>query len=143
MFGRKKKQEEAPTPNLNNYQKRLEILNKNIDLNKLTAEIEKFLKKSDDPFDFATYTIHEFPEKKLKVIKIDYGMKRPTTKFLVVIEGDSNQLQILDQLPTNYGTYAAALLISPVLFLPTIINAQVFYNNLWAFIESTVKSLES
>lgn len=84
-----------------------------------------------------------FPEKKLKVFKIDYGMKRPTTKFLVVIEGDSNQLQILDQLPTNYGTYAAALLVSPVVFLPNIINAQAFYNKLWAFIESTVKSLES
>lgn len=57
-FGRKKKQDEVPAPNLSNYQKRLEISNKNIDLGRLTTEIEKFLKKSDDPFDFATYTIH-------------------------------------------------------------------------------------
>lgn len=142
MFGRKKKQEEVRAPDLNKYQKRLEISNKNIDLSKLSTGLEKFLNRSDDPDYFATYTIHEFPENKLKVFKIDYGMRRPTTKLLVVIEGDSNHLQILDYLPTNYAVYAQALLVSWVIFAPNIINAQVYYNRLWEFIESTVKSLE-
>lgn len=143
MFGRKKKQVEAPTSNADNYQMRLEILGKNIDLRKLSAEIEKFLTKSSDPFDFNTYTIHDFPEKQLKVFNIDYGLRKPTTKFLVVIEGDSNHLRILDRLPTNYAAYAQALLISPIIFFPTVINAQVFYNRLWEFIVRIVKSLES
>jgi hypothetical protein len=140
VFGRKKKQEVSQS-DLDKTTKRLEVLNKSIDVNKLASEIAKFLTKSDDPFDYCTYTYHELAEKKLRVFKIEYGFKSPTTKFLVVIEGDSNQLQILDHLPPNYADYAATLLVSFAVFLPSIINARVFYNKLWAFIEDNVTAL--
>jgi hypothetical protein len=112
-------------------------------LSKLTTEIEKFLNKPADISNYATFTVHDFPEKKLKVFKIEHGVRRPTTKLLVVIVGDSNNLQILDRLPTNYAAYAAGILISAPIFLPDIINAKVFYNKLWEFIARTVKALES
>ena len=142
MFGRKKKEEASEPPKLDNYQKQLEIVSKNIDLVKLTFEIEKFLSKTDDPFNYCTYTIHNFPENKLKVFKIEHGMKRPTTKLLIVIEGDSNNLRILDRLPTNYAAIAGAILISFPIFLPGIINARAYHAKLWEFIAKTVKSLE-
>ena len=142
MFGWKKKKQKESKPDLNDFKTKLEISNKNIDLNKLSLEIETFLKKSDDPFDYAEYSIHEFPEDKLKVFKIEYGIKSPTTKFLVVIEGDSNNLKISDHLSRNYATYAEILLISHVLFLPKLVNAKVYHVKLWQHIEETVQSLE-
>ena len=143
MFGRKKKKEQEPKSNLNEAKKKLEKLNKNIDLEKLNSAIENFLKKSDNPYDYAEYTIHEFPEDKLKVFKIEYGIKSPTTKFLIVIEGDRNNLRISDHLTRNFVTYAEILLISHVLFLPALVNAKVYYAKLWQHIENTVKSLEN
>ena len=144
MFGWKKKQkQEESKPNLNEAKKKLEILNKNIDLEKLNFEIENFLKKSDDPYDYAEYTIHEFPEDKLKVFKIEYGIKSPITKFLIVIEGDSNNLRISDHLTRNFVAYAEILLISHVLFLPALVNAKAYYVKLWQHIENTIKSLEN
>ena len=127
---------------MSGIKKKLEILNKNIELNKLIYEIKTFLKKCTDPFDYATYTIHEFPEDKLKIFKIEYGIKNPTTKFFVVIKGDSNNLQILDHVPTDYASLAQTFLISETMFLPRILNAKLFHNKLWKFIENTVKSLE-
>jgi hypothetical protein len=142
MFGRKKKQEQPESPDPKVLKKRLELANKSIDISKLVAGIESFLTKSDDPFDANIYSLYDFPEKNLKVFKIEHGMRKPRTTFLVVIEGNSNDLRILDHLPTNYANYAAALLISTVIFFPSIINAQVFYNKLWDFIEKTAVSLE-
>jgi len=142
MFGRKKKQDDLK-PDLSVYKKKLEVLNKNIDLTKLTSEIETFLKKSDDPFDYATYTIREFPEDKLKVFKIEYGIKSPTTKFFIALDGDSNNLIIADHPIRNYKAYAEILLVLQEFGLPKLFNAKAFYSKLWKFIEDTVKSLEN
>jgi len=141
MFGRKKKEKEIK-PEEHNHKKRLEILNKNIDLDKLISKIEEFLKKLDDPFDYATYTIEEFPEEEIKIVKIEYGMKSPTSRFFVILKGNNDDLSISDHLPTNYGAYAEMLGIGVMFGLPKLFNAKAFHSKLWKKIEELVAELE-
>ena len=142
MFGwkKKKKQEELkPEPNTG---KKIEIVNKNIDLEKLCSEIENFLKKSDDPFDYAEYKIFELPENKGKYFKIEHGMKSPTAKFVIVIEGDENNLRIYDYIPKNHALFAE-FVITDIGAVYKYINAQSFKNKLWSHVVKTVESLEN
>ena len=142
MFGwKKKKKKEIISEVPSNSNQSLEILDKNIDLKKLTAEIENFLKKSDDPFDYAEYTIHDLPEKKGKYFKIEHGMKSPTAKFVIVMEGNENNLKIYDHIPKNYPLFAD-FVISDLGAVYKYVNAKAFKVKLWDFIVKTTKSLE-
>ena len=143
MFGWKKKKDKeikSDIPSSNSNQT-LEILNKNIDMKKLTNEIEKFLKKSDDPFDYVEFTIHDLPEDKGKYFKIEHGMKRPTVKFVIVIEGDENNLKIYDHIPKNHALFAE-FVITDLGAVFKYVNAKSFKVKLWQFIVKTVESLE-
>ena len=139
---KKKKKQEESKPDLSDAKKKLEILNKNIDLEKLYSEIEIFLKKSDDPFDYAEYKIYDLPENKGKYFKIEHGMKRPTAKFAILIEGDENNLRIYDHIPKNHPLFAE-FVISDIGVVYKYINAQSFKNKLWNFVMKTVESLEN
>ncbi|MEO9321624.1 MAG: hypothetical protein ABI361_13235 [Nitrososphaera sp.] len=141
MFGRKKKTGPASEA-IPSEEDKFELEANNVDVEKLVSEIEKFLAKSDDPFDFNTYKIHRFPEKKLTLFEIDYGPRRPTTKFLVVLEGDNTHLRVLNRPPDNSVEYLLAIqFLSPLMasiFLPKALNAKKFYGKLWQTIENAI-----
>lgn len=140
MFGSKKTQKPRRSPP--DTQDKRELVAMNINLDKLTAEIEGFLTRSDDPFDFNTYTIHKLQDRKLTVFEIDYGYSPPPTKLLLVLDGDSYHLRILNYLPDHTRDYVIAQLVSAA-NMARVINSEGFNNRLWQFLEKAVRSPET
>ena len=62
-------------------------------------------------------------------------MKSTTTKFCIVLQVDSNNLQITDRLTANYGACVEILAGFELIGLPKLINTLAFQNKLWKFIE--------
>jgi len=136
MFWKKKAENAKPKTDSSKFERKLEFNNKNIDIAKLTKQIENFLKNSNNSYDLVVYSIHEFPEKKLKIFKIEYGVKNPTMKFVITIEGDENSLKIFDHIPEDCAAWLE-LEVFRSGFFQNSINVTTYYNKLWEHIEKT------
>lgn len=122
--------------------KSIVVVDKNVDLKLLVEKIEHFLKDSNKSnFDYSTFKTQSLSDERGFSILIEYGMKSPTAKIAVIIEGKPNNFEVHENVSkANILAVGISAYLRPF-GLADGANALIFYEKLWKFVEQTVSSL--